>query len=636
IQRLWFPEPGSGGDIPSRSEHGMSAEAFDAAIPNEFWREVVDRVAAEAPDTLLLAEAFWMMEGYFVRSLGMHRVYNSAFMNMLKDEENAKYRQTIKNTIEFDKEILRRFVNFMNNPDEETAVAQFGKGDKYIGVCTLMVTMPGLPMFGHGQVEGFTEKYGMEYRRAYLDERPDRELLARHEAEVFPLSRRRHLFAGVENFLLYDLYTEDGTVNENVFAYSNSCGNEHGLVLYNNAYERGWGWIRSSAGYVERLPGGGKQHRRGELALALGLTPEHGYYCLFRDERSRLWFIRESRELAERGLFVELAGYQSQVFVDFHEVNDDASGHYAQLADELGGRGVPDVEEAIREVALKPLLDLYARIANSSSFFTIQEAMQGRHALEDDLLDRLAGRYRSLLQVGASYQPIRPTSAPDPETAVDEAVASLVKGIRAVERLPFLQLETSQNAPATYRHAVSFYTRAIEERPDRRDLLAAWLVLRPLEATYRSVVGICEQWGLITRAERAFASQERESGWVSLMKVLLAHGNWWERHADSESPLADLAAELFADGDVTIYLGLNEYEGEVWFNRERLEELRWWLFATALVSMDKVPPEDQADRARLIDDVNRLYALVEELEAAARASQYRVEKLLAALGGSGE
>ena len=71
-------------------------------MPVEFWREVVDRVAAEAPDTLLLAEAFWLMEGYFVRTLGMHRVYNSAFMNMLRDEENAKYRLVIKNTLEFD------------------------------------------------------------------------------------------------------------------------------------------------------------------------------------------------------------------------------------------------------------------------------------------------------------------------------------------------------------------------------------------------------------------------------------------------------------------------------------------------------------------------------------------------------
>jgi len=30
------------------------------------------------------------MEGYFVRTLGMHRVYNSAFMNMLRDEDKRQ------------------------------------------------------------------------------------------------------------------------------------------------------------------------------------------------------------------------------------------------------------------------------------------------------------------------------------------------------------------------------------------------------------------------------------------------------------------------------------------------------------------------------------------------------------------
>ena len=155
FQRLWFPEPGTGGAIPSRAEHGLTKEQFDAAMPVEFWREVVDRVAQEVPDTLLLAEAFWLMEGYFVRTLGMHRVYNSAFMNMLRDEKNAEYRLVMKNTLEFDPEILKRYVNFMNNPDERTAVDQFGKEDKYFGICTMMVTLPGLPMFGHGQVEGF-------------------------------------------------------------------------------------------------------------------------------------------------------------------------------------------------------------------------------------------------------------------------------------------------------------------------------------------------------------------------------------------------------------------------------------------------------------------------------------------------
>ena len=53
VRRLWFPGPGEGGGaIPSRAEYGtMSQAAFDAAMPLEFWREVVDRVAVEAPDT---------------------------------------------------------------------------------------------------------------------------------------------------------------------------------------------------------------------------------------------------------------------------------------------------------------------------------------------------------------------------------------------------------------------------------------------------------------------------------------------------------------------------------------------------------------------------------------------------------
>ena len=164
-------------------------------------------------------------------------------MNMLKKEENQKYRDTVKNTLEFDPQVLKRFVNFMNNPDEETAVAQFGKGDKYFGVCTLMVTMPGLPMFGHGQIEGFEEKYGMEYTKAYKDEVPDYDLVDRHKHDIFPLMKKRYLFSGIENFFFFDVWN-NGTVNENVFAYTNMAGSERAIVFYNNAYQCASGWIK--------------------------------------------------------------------------------------------------------------------------------------------------------------------------------------------------------------------------------------------------------------------------------------------------------------------------------------------------------------------------------------------------------
>ena len=358
IQRLWYPEPGHGGDIASRAEHAITTEEFNRRIPNEFWREVVDRCAEEAPHTLLLAEAFWMMEGYFVRTLGMHRVYNSAFMNMLKNEENSKYRDTIKNTLEFDPEILKRFVNFMNNPDEDTAVAQFGKGDKYFGICTLLVTMPGLPMFGHGQIEGFEEKYGMEYRRSYKDEQPDGYLVDRHEREIFSLLKRRYIFSGSADFCLYDFYI-NGSVNENVFAYSNRAGSECALILYNNSYDQTSGWIKEGAVAIPQKDG---TARRDSLCAALGLHGETDCFAILREQRSGLWFIRSSKDIAEHGFFAALNGYEAQVYIDIHEVKDDEQGTWARIHHDLGGKGVHDLNSAKMDIVLGELYYRYSEI----------------------------------------------------------------------------------------------------------------------------------------------------------------------------------------------------------------------------------------------------------------------------------
>jgi glycosidase len=352
IQRLWYPTPGSGGAIPSRSEHSVEADDFAAAMPKEFWREVVDRVATEVPDTLLLAEAFWLMEGYFVRTLGMHRVYNSAFMHMLRDEDNGKYRQTIKNVLEHSPAILERFVNFMNNPDEESAAEQFGTFDKYFGIATMLVTLPGLPMFGHGQVEGFREKYGMEYRRAYWDEQPDAGLISHHEQVIFPLLRQRYTFSGVRHFAMYDFVMGDGHVNEDVFAVSNRSpdGSVRGLVLFNNANSGTQGHIKSS---VAANVGSVDEPRLEQTTLgqALGLRGDEGVWYAFRCLQDGLWYLRSGSELCDWGLNVHLDGYKSLVYLDWQELIDE-DGSQAKLAAHLQGGGAEDLE-----LALKGLLD---------------------------------------------------------------------------------------------------------------------------------------------------------------------------------------------------------------------------------------------------------------------------------------
>jgi hypothetical protein len=233
--------------------------------------------------------------------------------------------------------------------------------------------MPGLPMVGHGQIEGFEEKYGMEYRKAYKDEKPDQGLVERHEREIFPLMRKRYLFSGSANFVLYDFRTgasgHEGNTNENVFAYSNRVGDEKALILYNTAYSTTSGFIQHAACDVPVKGTSDKRHET--LVSGLGLHGSDPWYVLMKELRSGLWFIRSSKELNEKGLFAELSGYGCQVFVEIKEVSDDevpstdsGTGRrnfphvWSKLNYELKGRGVPSLEDAAENLFYG---DLYYR-----------------------------------------------------------------------------------------------------------------------------------------------------------------------------------------------------------------------------------------------------------------------------------
>jgi glycosidase len=595
IQRLWFPEPGHGGDIASRAEHGMTTTDFNKAIPQEFWREVVDRCAVEAPDTLLLAEAFWMMEGYFVRTLGMHRVYNSAFMNMLKNEENAKYRQTIKNTISFDKDILKRFVNFMNNPDEETAIAQFGNGDKYFGVATLMTTMPGLPMFGHGQVEGYTEKYGMEYRRAYKEESPDQNLVDRHYREVFPIMKKRYLFADVERFYLYDLYRDDGSVNENVFAYSNSFGNEHALVLYNNCYDSTYGTIKMSAGYVQKGGGSDKLMLQCPLADALHLHTAGDRYCIMREQRSNSWIIRRSTDLIQHGLRIVLNGYQSQVFLEIHEVEDNAFGHYRMLHDHLRGTSVPDINEAIRELVLGPVFQAFRETIPESLWAKVPDLFDadGKKAIAVGLEFKAGLRAfinRSLEH--AVFKERFGLAHEEFENAID-CLVNLVQTMAASQK----------NATASQKKAMEYLKAGIDTMEKQLQLIATVLL--------SSIAMENEYWML----QKKIPGLSGFATLLSLLVTMLDGVRDWK----GKEPKAQDLVEALEFMEVQEYLLVNTYDGIKWYNQERFESLCWWAMFWELLHGSK--------KSAFLEHVELVYGRSAKWKAANDKAAYQLEKL---------
>jgi glycosidase len=634
-QRLWFPEPGTGGAIPSRAEYGLTKEQLDAAMPEEFWREVVDRVAAEAPDTLLLAEAFWLMEGYFVRTLGMHRVYNSAFMNMLRDEDNGKYRSVMKNTMEFDPEVLKRYVNFMNNPDEKTAVEQFGKGDKYFGICVLMSTMPGLPMFGHGQLEGYAEKYGMEYRRAYYNETPDQWLVDRHAREISPLLHRRHVFAGVDDFLLYDFYTPAGYVDENVFAYSNAFESEKGLVIYHNKFADTRGWIRTSAAYAVKTGNGDEKVLvQRELKDGLGLRADEDVYYIFRDVITGLEYIRNGRELCQHGFYVELGAYKYHVFMDWREVIDDEQHSYAQISAYLQGGGVPSMDEAAREVFARPVLTPFRELANAGFY---------RYLLEQRVNDKAAEPAAALLaEVATKAQHvvdgIQYLLKIDPvETIVPATVQS---DFAAILQLPICAARFPLPKSRKYAAAMQYLQTSLQ--PETETLawatLFSWASVRSLgratgeeDDITRSRAWL-DEWLLgrtMAQTLLAFGIADWQA-WqaVSLVKVLTTQQQWYAAEVPAKKRVSQLLETLLADEDARAFLKVNRYNEIEWYNKEAFEELLWGLFAVAVID---VTADESIDPAVVPDALIAAYDVIKKLQDAQADSEYQVEKLKGAL-----
>jgi len=642
VQRLWFPLPGAGGSIPSRAENAMSQEEFDRLMPHEFWREVVDRVAAEVPGTLLLAEAFWLLEGYFVRTLGMHRVYNSAFMNMLRDEENAKYRSYLKKTIEFDPDILKRYVNFMSNPDERTAIDQFGTGDKFFGVATMLATLPGLPMFAHGQVEGYTERYGMEYKQAKMDEWPNEGLIARHMHEIAPLLKRRRIFAESANFVLYDFWTTYGTVDENVFAYSNRNGHERSIVLYNNSYGSTHGTIHISAASMDKASGDLRQR---SLAEGLAIGWDDSLILRYRDQARGLEYLRRATDVHRYGLTVDLRGFQYAVLLDWQELHSTAEYPWDRLCDSLNGAGVHNLDHALSLLRLRPLHEALEHALYPGALRVLAEL--GRGLLREgsskavDVSQTGAVPRRTASERERSWGPpqlssheqlrfgdwlqsvdgfawraseiLQPVSA---EEFVREFREMLVPLAAATLRLPLLERRFSTVWPGTVRMwCPSWEPGASVERTWAPVL--AWAMMKSLPGTARpeqqfDQLQIREALGAIFSS----GGMEGEDVWraAARVRVLLAHG-------DEPVQVVAYSRSFWEDADVRWLAGVNESGGKTYFNQEATDELLAWMALPALLSA--------AQSAKPEVELLALEEVVAELSASAKASGYVLERLLA-------
>jgi WD40 repeat protein/GTPase SAR1 family protein len=254
----------------------------------EFWPDAIDAVKDSHPDFLLLAEVY-CDEEYNLMQQGFHHAYDKVLYERLL----SPHVPSVRIHLIADLDYQRRLARFIENHDEDRALAVFG-AERSRAAAVVALTAPGLRLVHEGQMEGRRMKLPVQFGR-----RP-REL-ADPTLEQF----YRRLITELDNPVFHDGRWEQlepqsawpGNLSHNGFvAYQWSLGTVVKLVAVNLSFDKAqcylWPRIAGLAGSRVKLRdrlGGAEYERDGDELLSDGLfleMPGHAYH-LFDLEISR-------------------------------------------------------------------------------------------------------------------------------------------------------------------------------------------------------------------------------------------------------------------------------------------------------------------------------------------------------------
>ena len=515
----------------------------------------------------------------------------------------------------------------MSNPDEETAAGQFGKGDKYFGVAIVMATMPGLPMVGHGQVEGFIEKYGMEFQRPKLEEKIDQQLTADHQRLIFPLFRQRKLFAEVDHFYLYDLFTSSGHVNEEVLAYSNRDGDRRALVVYHNRFADTRGWIKESAAFRDE----DKQLTRKTLADGLSLPNTPNSFVIFRDHVRDQEYIRSCQEIHEKGLFLELQAYQVNVFLDFRIVEDLQDGSYRKLTEALTGRPVESIASAMEEMVLQVIHTPYQALVNHGMFrYMLETVKNGSEKQCKAVISEVNEKSETLLTALAEFSGIEQKTGPTVKK-IKKLTTELFKMPQLAEIYPYPR-------GRKYKQLVQQLDDRLESDEMAWYLLFSYLFSAPLGrfAKTREYAATSQKWmdnwllgNVIQQALAGLNLDSQAAGSTAgLVRLLVGQQDWMQLKASKQRKPYLLICSWLEDEQIKAYLGVNTYQEIEWFNQEMMDNWLWWMQTIGVLETMANPKIPRGEVPQCLVEV---YDAIQPIRLAVKASDFQVEKLLSLL-----
>ncbi len=339
---------------------------------------------------------------------------------------------------------------------------------------------------------------------------------------------------------------------------------------------------------------------------------------------------------------------------------------YAQLAAYLNGRGVPSIEESVKEIALQPLRNPYQELVNAGMFNWLIPDRYAAETYDERKLEK------TLLEVDVKAQILlREVKLLSGGKGDDRLVASqIVKETAIVLTLSDL-IDSITESKSNFNQAAKDYLSGGPKGDSSYEggdvevwgTLLSWLFTNRLgfvvdESGEKqsnqqiTVDASCleqsrtwiDEWllGKIIAGALKDMGVEEDAAWrsVGLIKSLTSHQDWFSCIDSGTKNGYQTLKSWLQDVEVQRYIQVHRYKGVLWFNKEAFEELLWWMFAVGVIDivLEALDIWDEGEVGELVLNESAIKSIIscfdqiKKLETAKQESDYQLEKLLDAAG----
>ncbi|MDD5285790.1 MAG: hypothetical protein PHD54_08010, partial [Desulfuromonadaceae bacterium] len=273
----------------------------------------------------------------------------------------------------------------------------------------------------------------------------------------------------------------------------------------------------------------------------------------------------------------DLSEYQFHVFVDFREFHDDVEGGWKRLCTELGGRGVENLEDELKQMRYGTLNEAFKVLICRGLLYT---PGLGEHqfppAAENDNSSTLVQAVRDF------FIEMRLVDDQVNVHQIDEQLKTIQSRFKRLSAL--LKAKPVSKVAKTFRARIT----ALFGSEDNSRLIVAWLLMSGMKS------GALEQFGFDCTLRRMMEMDGARQR-ITLLNALLSIP---EAFAQS--------AHVFSASACRKFLNVHESRGIEWFNKERFEELAEWLAIRGIIDAGMLPKPSSTISAAMVEAENTL------------------------------